>query len=145
MQNLILGLHSLLRWAIVVVGLATVVILAIRLANKGSFDGASRGLTAAFSGLMDLQFLLGLIYFIWNGLALGMLFSFGTPFIRHRWEHLFVMVLAVAAAHQPSRWKDEPDALRLRNTLLAIVTSLLLIVIGVLMLGAERWALRWPF
>jgi uncharacterized membrane protein YfhO len=145
MQNLILGLHSLVRWAIVAVGLIAVVILAIRLANKGSFDGLSQGLTAAFSGLMDLQMLLGLIYLIWNGLALGMLFAFGTPFIRHRWEHLFVMVLAAAAAHQPSRWKDEPDALRLRNTLLAIVTSLALVAIGVLMLGAARWLPRWPF
>ena len=96
MQNLILGLHSLNRWLIVAVGLAAIVILAIRLANKGSFDGPVRGLTAAFSGLMDLQMLLGLVYFIWNGLAMGMLFAFGTPLIRHRWEHLFIMVLAVA-------------------------------------------------
>jgi hypothetical protein len=145
MQSLILGLHSLVRWAIVAVGLAAVAVLAIRLAKKGSFDGPSRGLTAAFSGLMDLQMLLGLIFFIWNGLDLGMLFNFGKPFIRHRWEHLFVMVLAVAAAHQPARWKDEPDALRLRNTLLAIVTSLALVVIGVLILGADRWLPRWPF
>jgi hypothetical protein len=145
MQSLILGLHSLVRWAIVAVGLAAVAILAIRLAKKGSFDGPSRGLTAAFSGLMDLQMLLGLIFFIWNGLDLGMLFNFGKPFIRHRWEHLFVMVLAVAAAHQPARWKDKPDALRLRNTLLAIVTSLALVVIGVLILGADRWLPRWPF
>jgi hypothetical protein len=145
MQSLILGLHSLVRWAIVAVGLAAVAILAIRLAKKGSFDGPSRGLTAAFSGLMDLQMLLGLIFFIWNGLDLGMLFNFGKPFIRHRWEHLLVMVLAVAAAHQPARWKDEPDALRLRNTLLAIVTSLALVVIGVLILGADRWLPRWPF
>jgi hypothetical protein len=145
MQSLILGLHSLVRWAIVAVGLAAVAVLAIRLAKKGSFDGPSRGLTAAFSGLMDLQMLLGLIFFIWNGLDLGMLFNFGKPFIRHRWEHLFVMVLAVAAAHQPARWKDKPDALRLRNTLLAIVTSLALVVIGVLILGADRWLPRWPF
>lgn len=145
MQNLILGLHSLNRWLIVAIGLAAIVILAIRLANKGSFDGPSRGLTAAFSGLMDLQMLLGLIYFIWNGLAMHMLFAFGTPLIRHRWEHLFIMVLAVAAAHQPSRWKDKPDPLRLRNTLIAIVVSMALIVVGMLALGASRWLPRWPF
>jgi hypothetical protein len=145
MQNLILGLHSLNRWLIVAVGLAAIVILAIRLANKGSFDGPSRGLTAAFSGLMDLQFLLGLIYFIWNGLALGMLFDFGTPFIRHRWEHLFLMVLAVAAAHLPARWKDKPDQPRLRSSLIAIAASLGLVVVGVLTLGAARWLPRWPF
>ena len=62
MQNLIFGLHSLNRWLVVAVGLAAIVILAIRLANKGSFDRPSRGLTAAFSGLIDLQFTLGLIY-----------------------------------------------------------------------------------
>jgi uncharacterized membrane protein YfhO len=145
MQNLILGLHSLNRWLIVAVGLAAIVILAVRLANKDSFDGPVRGLTAAFSGLMDLQMLLGLIYFIWNGLAMGMLFAFGTPLIRHRWEHLFVMVLAVAAAHLPSRWKDEPDQLRLRNTLIAIVISMTLVVVGVLVLGAQYWIPRWPF
>jgi uncharacterized membrane protein YfhO len=145
MQNLILGLHSLNRWLIVAVGLAVIVILVIRLANKGSFDGPSKGLTAAFSGLMDLQMLLGLIYFIWNGLAMHMLFAFGTPLIRHRWEHLFIMVLAVAAAHLPSRWKDKPDQIRLRNTLIAIVASMVLIVVGVLVLGASRWLPRWPF
>lgn len=145
MQNVILGLHSLIRWLVIIAALATIVKLSLNLTRKAEFDGASRGLVAAFSGLMDLQVLLGLIYFVWNGLAMGQLFSFGTPIIRQRWEHLFVMVIALVVAHLPARWKDKPDQLRTRNTLIAVLGSLLLVGLGVSMLGAGRWAFHWPF
>jgi hypothetical protein len=90
------------------------------------------GLVSAFAGLMDTQLLLGLMFFLWNGLA-------GAGFPRQRWEHLVIMLAAVIVAHLPAMWKKAESQKRLRNTLLAVVGSLVLVVLGVSMLQPNRW------
>ena len=50
------------------------------------------------------------------------------------------MVLAVIVAHLPAAWKKSPDHIRTRNTLIAVIVSLILVVIGVgVALGWPRW------
>ncbi len=141
-MNVILFLHSWVRWLVLLVGLAALIKLVIVLARRGTFDSMARGLTSAFAGLLDLNVLLGLILLVWKGLAEGSLFDFSNALARSRWEHLFVMIFALAAAHLPARWKSQDDAPRTRKTLLAVVAALLLVVMGVFTLVGNRWGFR---
>jgi hypothetical protein len=128
----LLTLHSILRWLVILAALAAIVKLVIGLVKQQDYDKTTRGLVSAFAGLMDIQFVLGLMFFIWNGLA-------ANYFPRERWEHLVIMTLAVIVAHLPSMWKKAEPQKRLRNTLAAVVGSLVLVVIGVSMLQPNRW------
>jgi len=128
----LLTLHSIIRWLVILVAIAAIVKLVIGLVRKQDYDKMTGGLVSAFAGLMDTQFVLGLMFFIWNGLA-------GAGFSRERWEHLVIMTVAVIVAHLPSMWKKAEAQKRLRNTLAAAVGSLVLVVIGVSMLQPNRW------
>lgn len=131
---ILLTLHSLVRWAVVLVALATILKFALGLAQKQPYDKAARGLAAGFSGLMDTQLLLGLLFFILNGAAIEGGFA-----IRQRWEHLAVMLIAVVVSHLPAMWKKLDDQSRYRNGLIAIIAAILLVVVGVSLLPGNRW------
>lgn len=133
-MTIVLTIHSLVRWAITLVALALIVRLGVGLARKLPFDKLAAGLTSAFTGLMDTQLLLGLLFFLVSGFG-------GTGFPRYRWEHATVMTLAVIVAHLPRLWKQAEDQVRTRNTLLAVTGSLVLILIGILPIGG--WARWW--
>lgn len=127
--------HSWLRWLLLLVAAITIVKYLIGLAGKREFDKMSGGLTSAFSGLMDLQVLIGLIYFLWSGFA-------GAGFPMQRIEHLVTMIIAAVVAHLPAAWRNKPAAIRYRNGLIAILVSLLLVVAGIFVLNGNRWVFR---
>jgi len=124
-MQILLQIHSDTRWLVVILGIAAIVKFLIGWLGKGSFKKADRLLAAAFSGLMDLQAALGLVFFLWNGLAT----EIGFP--RQRLEHLGVMLVAVIIGHLPARWKNAADAIRFRNTLFAVLGALVLVYLGV--------------
>ncbi len=133
-MTILLTLHSILRWVIVLAALALIIKFALGLIQKQPYDKAARGLVSAFGGLMDTQLLLGTAFFVWSGLAIQG--GFG---LRHRWEHLAVMLAAVIVAHLPVMWKQRDDQTRYRNGLAAILVSILLVVAGVFALPGNRW------
>lgn len=117
--------HSGLRWLILLVAVLAIIKFAAGWARGGQFKGMDRGLTAAFSGLMDLQTTLGIIFLLWNGLAT----EIGFP--RHRIEHGVIMIVAAGVAHLSARWKTADDKTRFRNSLVVILASLILVLIGI--------------
>ncbi len=133
-MTFILTLHSIVRWLTVLVAMAAIVKFALGWLQKQPFDKSARALSGAFGGLMDLQLLLGFIFFFWNGMMIP-----GGLMLSHRLEHLTTMLLAVIVAHLPAMWKKADDNKRYRNTLFAIVLSLLLVILGVTMLPGSRW------
>ncbi|HEX2697916.1 MAG TPA: hypothetical protein VHM28_09420 [Anaerolineales bacterium] len=126
-MDTLLSIHSILRWVIVVVAALAVIKFAVGWASNATFKGVDRGLASGFSGLMDLQVLLGLVYFIWNGMG-------GAGFPLYRILHMIVMVLAAVAAHIPSRLKALTDKLRFLYSMLIILGVLVLIYAGVALL-----------
>ena len=127
---ILLMLHSLVRWVIILVAVVAIIKFAISWAGNASFKGMDRGLASGFSGLMDLQVLLGLIYFIWNGLTV-------TGFPLYRIEHMITMIIATGLSHVSARLKNLNDKLRFQYSLFVILGTLVLVFIGISFLPAS--------
>ena len=122
---ILLDIHSILRWIIVIVGFIAIAKFLIGWARKSAFGKMDRGLSSGFSGLMDLQVTLGLLYFFITGFA-------GMGFPMFRIEHMVTMLLAAAAGHAPSFFKKVGN--KFVVALGAIVVALLLVYVGVMRL-----------
>jgi hypothetical protein len=121
---IILMFHSILRWLIVIVAVVAIVKFAMGWLRGGAFKGMDRGLASGFSGLIDLQVTLGVIYLIWDGLA-------GSGFPMYRIEHAVTMIVAAVVAHLPAMWKKAEDKIRFRNSLFVILAVLVIVYLGV--------------
>ena len=126
-MNILLMAHSGIRWLILLVAAVAIVKFALGWLKGGEFKGMDRGLASAFSGLMDLQALLGIVFLLWNGFT-------GSGFPLFRIEHGTIMILAAVVGHLPSRWKNAASKTRFRNSLFAIVGSVLLVIVGIALL-----------
>jgi uncharacterized membrane protein YphA (DoxX/SURF4 family) len=115
--------HSGVRWLVVLITVIALVWMIVGLVQRRSFDQMARRIMLAFSALVTVQWLLGLVLF----LALGL-------FTRYHWEHAAVMTVATGAAHMHQRWKNAPDTVRYRNSLIVVVVVLALVVVGVALL-----------
>jgi hypothetical protein len=123
-MNMLYQAHSGLRYLVLLAGIAALVALAIDLSAKRQ-SAAARGLSAAFTGVLDLQVLLGIALVIggvWYGALMG---------------HLVMMILAVAAAHATGVLaKREPDARKATIARLAgVIAALVLILVGITAIG----------
>jgi len=126
-MNILLMAHSGLRWLILLVAVVAIIKFVLGWRTGSSFKGMDRGLTAAFSGLMDLQATLGIIFLLWSGLA-------GAGFPGYRIGHGVIMILAAGVAHLSARWKKADDQTRFRNNVLTIIAALILVLIGIAVL-----------
>ena len=131
-MEVVLTVHSLVRWVILLVAVAAIVKLGLGWLRGGPFDGLDRGLLLGYSGLLDLQALLGLVLLFGGAIFLGE----GFPMVRIL--HAIVMILAVAAGHLPARWRQSPAPVRYRGSLGALAASLLLIIVGVIIITAGQ-------
>jgi hypothetical protein len=129
-MSVLLTIHSVVRWLIVIVAVIAAVKFALGWRRGDTFSSIDQRLLSGFSGLIDLQVTIGLIYFIWNGLAVE-----GFPTFRI--EHAITMIIAAAVAHLPVRWKNADDKTRFRNSLFIILDVLIIIYIGVVRLPAD--------
>ena len=130
-MGIVLMLHSIVRWVIVLVAVIGIGRYALVMAGRMPGSKLDRGLMSGFTGLMDLNVLLGLIYLLWSGLA--------TPigFPMQRIEHAVTNVIAVVVAHifAARAKKATDDKSMARNNLLGIVVSLVLVVAAVAVVG----------
>lgn len=122
-MNYVLITHSIIRWVIVVVGLAAVIKSLSGWARKSEHGRVDRGLSAGFSGLMDIQMVLGLIYFTVTGFG-------GVGFPAYRIEHTTTMLIAALVAHAPGILKNRTTN-KFAVAFWAVTGALILVVIGV--------------
>ena len=123
-MNILLMIHSILRWVILLVAVIAIVVFLVSWLRRSQLQGMDRGLMSGFSGLMDLQATIGIVLLVWSGLA-------GLGFPRYRIEHGVIMVLAAVVAHLSARWKNADEPLRYRNYFLTILASLVMVLIGI--------------
>jgi hypothetical protein len=123
-MGILLIVHSTLRWLIVLAAVIAAVKFAVGWLRGGAFAGMDRGLASGFSGLMDLQALLGLILLLFDGKG----------FPSFRIEHAITMIIAAVVAHLHVLWKNADDKLRFRNSLFIVLDVLIIVYIGVVRL-----------
>jgi hypothetical protein len=121
-MGILISIHSILRWVIVVIGFVAILNFLVGWARASAFGKMDRGLASAFSGLMDLQVTLGLLYFFITGLG-------GAGFPIFRIEHLTTMLVAAVVAHTPSMFKKAAN--RHAVSFFAVTGALILVIIGV--------------
>ena len=121
-MSILLMIHSILRWLIVIVGFVAIIKFLIGWLRKTAFGKMDRGLSSGFSGLMDLQVTLGLLYFFITGFG-------GAGFPMYRIEHLTTMLIAAMVAHVPAMFKKAGN--KYAVAFYAVIGALILVVIGV--------------
>jgi hypothetical protein len=122
-MNILFHAHSGLRYLVLLVGLAALVYFLSGLATKRPVDKGVRILGAAFTGLLDLQVLLGLIM-----VAMG-------RFYPQLIGHIVMMVLAAVETHVlmvMNRKRSNPGYLL---PLIAVAVALALIAGGIMAIG----------
>ena len=131
--DVIVGVHGLVRWLVVIIAVIAAIRYALVMSGRAQSSGMDRGLMSGYTGLLDLNVLLGLIIIVGLSISTGQVLM--------AWiEHAVTNVIGVVAAHffaQRAR-KIEDAKLKARTNLLGVVISLLIIVVGVALIGG--WA-----
>jgi len=118
--DIVRTIHGEFRWLVAIVAVVVIVKFAWGLIQKAEYKSADRGLMSALVGLIDINFLMGLI----------LLFNRG--FDRQALEHAGTMFFAVLLAHSNAAWRKSTDsAKKFRNNLILVVVVLALVFVGV--------------
>lgn len=133
MNDILMWTHALVRWLVVALTLLALVVLVLRLVQRGTYDALVERVMRFFSIGIALQWVVGLVYFV----VLGA-FNIG-----YRWEHLTTMTLALVAAHIHYMVKKRPARTRLIIGVVSIVIVLLLVYVGVARLP-QGWRVLPP-
>ncbi|MBK8900382.1 MAG: hypothetical protein IPM53_04300 [Anaerolineaceae bacterium] len=120
-MDIIRTIHGEFRWLVAIVAVVVIVKFAWGLIQKSEYKSVDRGLMSALVGLIDVNFLLGLI----------LLISLGFD-SRPRLEHVGTMFVAVLLAHSNAAWRKSTDsAKKFRNNLILVIAVLVLVFVGV--------------
>lgn len=134
-----LALHSYLRW--VVLALALVVLVRFFLASRSgrAWAPGDNSLHAAFVGLMDLQFTVGLMLYVWLSPITTAAFSnmgaaMKDPVIRFfTVEHITAMVIALTVLHvnRARSKRARSDRARFKSVWISTLVVLILILVSI--------------
>ncbi len=115
-MDIVLLLHSLVRFVLLIVAVVGVVVTIVALARKSAPASMDRGIASGFVGLYDLQVLLGLLIILLGGLTNAL--------------HPVVMFLGVLAAHglQVATRRSEGASVHLLRLALYIVPVAIILV-----------------
>ncbi|MAT39176.1 MAG: hypothetical protein CL946_06200 [Ectothiorhodospiraceae bacterium] len=124
--------HSGLRWLVLLAGIAAIVVLILITVQKRDFKKADNIVLKVFTGLYDLQVLLGIIYLIvWISMGIGL--------VHYHYEHVLTMLVAAVLFHYPAVWKKREPAVRAPKTLLMYAIGFALVIFGIF-----RLPTGWP-
>lgn len=97
------GLHNLLRWLVVLGGIAAIALMLRGLFARAAWGAAERRSALVFVRALEVQFLLGIVLYVISPIVRTGLRDMGAAMADDRLrffvvEHALVMLLAVAAA-----------------------------------------------
>jgi hypothetical protein len=117
-------LHSHNRHLVFLTAAIAILLALVALIRKRPLGAPARWAARTYSLVLTLQFLVGLIVLIgrWDDFADG---------LRHRLEHAVIMLVAVGLTHITGRFAKLPPPVATRNTLLTLLASLILVVLGI--------------
>jgi len=125
-QDTLIYLHGVARWLILSLAVfGTARSFVSMLSVSARFSRLDRGVSRAYTVLLDLQLLVGML------LVLAAL-TFQQPV---PWIHPIVMIPAVVIAHLSRRFAAQPDRKRHQAQLAIYLGSLALVAIGLAVIG----------
>ena len=118
-MNVLFHAHSGLRYLVLLAGVVAFVYCLVAALRSRPWDRTGRILMGVFTGVLDLQVVLGVILvFVW-------------PFYPALWGHLTMMLLAAAAAHIGSTLnKRRPPERRSHMTAALGAAGALALIVG---------------
>ena len=123
-MGMLMTIHGELRWLVVLAAIIVIIKFLIGWLGKREYASLDQKLLLAFTILLDINVLLGLI-----------ILFFGGGFTGPRLEHATTMILAAIAAHMTAIWRRSTDSsLKFRNQLLMVVLAVILVIFGVIRL-----------
>jgi hypothetical protein len=143
MYGLVLTLHSILRWAVLIVGLAAIIRAFVGWFGNRGWEQLDERLGLIYTSVMDLQLLLGLLlYFVLSPLTRAALQDFGGAMansVLRFWsvEHLLLMIIAVILAHLGRSLSRRTEAAKGKHQRAAILFTLSLLAVLI--------TIPWPF
>jgi hypothetical protein len=151
MFDLLLALHSLLRWFVLIAGLVAVG-LGVAGWKGRPWQPADRIAGRAFVGVLDLQFLVGALMYLASPIVGAAMANFGAamrePMLRFFLvEHAAGMIAAVALAHVGAIRikKAADDTRRHRTAAIFFGLSLVLILLSIPWPGMPAGRPLWPW
>jgi hypothetical protein len=143
MYPLVLTLHSLVRWAIVIVGIVAIVRAFMGWRGGKPWAQLDDRLGLAFTSVMDLNLLLGLLlYFVLSPITTGALRDMGAAMgnsaLRYfAVEHILIMIIAVVVAHigRSRSKKAATDTGKHKQAAIFFTAAMVLVLL----------AIPWPF
>jgi hypothetical protein len=105
MYPYVLGLHNIVRWLVLLAGIVVVFLAWRGWLARGRWTSVEDKATKAFTGMLDVQFLIGLLLFlVFSPLTRAAFRDMGAamgdaPVRYFLVEHPVIMVAAIAAAH----------------------------------------------
>ncbi len=136
-MQLVLVLHNLLRWAIVIFGIWSLINALTGVFGKRIYTAGDNRSNLLFMIFCDIQLLLGLVLYFVNGWY-GQLKNMHDPYSRFfSMEHLTMMLIAWVLVHigRAKVKKATTDAAKHKTALLCFGAAIFLILI----------AIPWPF
>ncbi len=125
-QTTLIDIHSMLRWLILSLAVfGTARSFVSMLSVSARFSRLDLGVSRAYAVLLDVQLLVGIL------LVLAAL-TVQEPV---PWIHPLIMIPAVVVAHLSRRFATQPDRKRHQAQFAIYLSSLALIVIGLLVIG----------
>jgi hypothetical protein len=129
-MDFIVGLHSIVRWLVVIAAAAAIIRYAIDLAGKSPNADLGRKLMLAYTVLLDVNVLLGMILIVGRAIALGQILP---VWLEHATTNLVAVIVAHVFAARTRKMDDPRRAAEWR--LGGVVVSLLMVVAGVAVIG----------
>jgi hypothetical protein len=135
---IVLGIHNIVRWAVVLTALFAIFRMTRGLIAKTAWGKADRLAGLFFTIALDLQMLLGLmLYFIFSPAVKTFMSNFSTAIQNQAlrywgFDHIGLMLAAVVFAHVGSAAskKELPDQNKFKRGALFYLISIVLILLG---------------
>lgn len=139
MYSIVLALHNVMRWVVLIAGLVVFLRALNGWISIQNWVENDRRIGSFYTISIDIQFLLGLVLFIFLSPLTRSAFQnpgsiFSVPDIRSVvLEHTLLMVLAVIFAHVGNSMtrKDIPDNAKFRSAALFFGLSVLFVLLGI--------------
>jgi len=138
MYPIVLAIHNVVRWVVLIAGAIAVFRAVMGVVNRGAWSGSDRLVGMLYTSSIDLQFLLGLILYLFlspitHSALQGFGAATGNPNLRFfALVHPFYMIVAVVFAHLGNSLsrKAGSDAARFQRALIWYGLSFVLILLG---------------